>query len=357
MKINLASTRFAFILMAVLTALIVVSAIVPQRDLAQNQIVDWREMLGDGYVVIEKLRFDRIYTSPLFLITVTLMCISLVAGNIKRIGRLRKVRSVRGRTRILGSILFHFALIIVIAGTSLNHLYKSRVVFGITEGQRIVDRPEAYFRDFSGPLARTPSDRFVIGLEEIDTEYRVGEVETEAAYISVAGRGSREPASDYIRVNHPLRLDGVEFHLGSQIGYSPEIAISNGNGGREFRSFVRLARQRTEDGTIDADMVFLDEDSTRVDLQIVAGTGPGGPETMVQVDSGGERLYSGIPGATGVTLADGRTISVPRLRRWCYVEAIRNPFMSMVFTGFWIALASLVFTVVPRMLPTRRSAS
>jgi cytochrome c biogenesis protein ResB len=357
MKVNLASTRFAFFLLATLTLFIVISAIVPQRDIAQNQIVDWQHLLGDGYVVIEKLQMDRIFTSPMFLITVVLMCINLIAGNAQRVGRLRKVRSARGRTRILGSILFHFAIIIIIAGTSLNHLYKSRVVFGITEGQRIADRPEAYFRDFSGPFARTTSDRFVIGLEEVDTAFRVGEVETKAAYISVAGTGGREPAADYIRVNHPLRLDGVEFHLGSQIGFSPELSVSDGDGQQEFRSFVRLARQRTEDGAMDADMVFLGNDSTRVELKIVAGTEPGEPQTMVLVESGGEELYSGVPGAAGVTLADGRTISVPRLRRWCYVEAIRNPFISMVFTGFWIALGSLVFTLVPRMLPARRSAS
>lgn len=357
MKFNLASTRFAFVLMAILTSLIVVSAIVPQRDLAQNQIIDWQQVLGDGYVVVERLQMDRIFTSPLFLVTVALMCINLIAGNAQRIERLRKVRSTRGRTRILGSILFHFALIVVIAGTSLNHLYKSRVVFGITEGQRIADRPEAYFRDFSGPFARTASDRFVIALEEIDTAYRVGEVETKAAYISVAGRGGGEPTAAYVRVNHPLRLDGVEFHLGSQIGYSPELSVSGGDGGQEFRSFVRLARQRTEAGVVDADMVFLRTDSTRVEMKVVGGVGSEAPETMVMVERDGERLYSGFPGAEGVTLADGRTISVPRLRRWCYVEAIRNPFMNIVFAGFWSALGSLVFTLVPRMVPSRRKAA
>lgn len=357
MKINLASTRFAFVLMTVLTVLIVLSAIVPQRELAQSQIVDWRHTLGDGYVVIEKLQLDHIFTSPLFLITVTLMCINLIAGNARRIGRLRKTRSARGKTRILGSILFHFALIVVVAGTALNHLYRSRVVFGLTEGQRIADRPEAYFRDFSGPFAKTASDRFVIGLEEIDTEFRVGEVETEAAYISVAGRGGREPAASHIRVNHPLRLDGVEFHLGSQIGYSPELAVADENGSQEFRSFVRLARQRIEAGIMDADMVFLGRDSTRVEMKMVAPSESEPPQTMVMVEKDGEELYRGFPGAGGAFIADGRMISVPRVRRWCYVEAIRNPFMSMVFTGFWVALGSLVITLVPRMVPIRRKTA
>jgi len=357
MKINPASTRFAFVLMAVLTVLIIVSAIVPQRDIAQNQIVDWRGMLGDGYVIIEKLQLDRIFTSPLFVITVALMCVNLIAGNVQRIRRLRKVRSTRGKTRILGSILFHFALIVIIAGTSLNHLYKSRVVFGITEGQRTADRPESYFRDFSGPFANTTRDRFVIGLEEIDTAFRVGDVETEAAYISVAGRGGREPAASYIRVNHPLRLDGVEFHLGSQIGYSPELAVADENGRQEFRSFVRLARQRTEAGVMDADMVFMGRDSTRVEMKMVAPSESESPQTMVMVEKDGAELYRGFPGAGGASIADGRMISVPRLRRWCYVEAIRNPFMGMVFAGFWVALGSLVITLVPRIIPVRRKTA
>jgi hypothetical protein len=358
MKINLASTRLAFVLLAVLAGLILLSALIPQRDFAQHQIMDWREALGSGYVVIEKLNLDRIYTSPVFLITIALLSVSLVAGNVKRIGRLTKIRNTRTRMRLLGSIVFHFALLLVVGGAVLNHMYRFRVVFGLTEGQRATTSPDSYFRDLSGPWCQVENQDFVVGVDQVHPELQVGDVTTEAAEISVARGSGAPPASGIIRVNHPLRRDGLEFHLGARIGYSPEVAVTGGDGEKLFRSFVRLAHRPGHDEMVDSDFVFLPEDSTRILLSVSDGD-ESGPQaqTLVTVERDGQELYNGYPGIEGEGLPGGGTIAVPRLRRWCYVEAIRNPFMSVVFAGFWIALAGLVITLVPRLMPARSSAS
>jgi hypothetical protein len=358
MKINLASTRLAFILLAMLAGLVLLSALVPQQGIAQHQIVDWRAALGSGYVVIEKLGLDRIYTSPLFLLTVAALSVSLIAGNVRRIDRLRKIRNTRTRMRLTGSIVFHFALLLIVAGSALNHMYRFRIVFGLTEGQRASSSPDSYFRDLSGPLCRTENDVFTIGVEQVHPEWSIGDVTTEAAEISVAGARDVEPSKALVRVNHPLRRDGLEFHLGSRIGYSPEVAFSDDEGNKVFRSFVRLAQRPGEGKTVNADFVILPEDSTRIALSVTDGPGPDSQvRTRVTVERGGQQIYNGFPGTEGTGLPDGREIAVPRLRRWCYIEAIRNPFMSVVFAGFWIALAGLVITLVPRLMPARSSVS
>jgi hypothetical protein len=358
MKINLASTRLAFVLLAILAGLILLSALIPQRDFAQHQIMDWRAVLGGAYVVIEKLGLDRIYTSPVFLITVALLSVSLIAGNVKRIARLRKIRNVRTRMRLLGSIVFHFALLLVVAGAVLNHMYRFRVVFGLTEGQRATASAGSYFRDLSGPWCRVEDNRFVVGVNQVHPEWQIGDVTTEAAEISVAKDGDASPSTGLIRINQPLRRDGLEFHLGSQIGYSPELAVTDGEGNKLFRSFVRLAHRPERGGMVDADFVYLPEDSTRVLLSVAGGSEPGSnTQTLVTIERNGHEIYNGYPGIEGEGLPDGRSIAVPRLRRWCYVEAIRNPFMSVVFAGFWIALAGLVITLVPRLMPARSGAS
>jgi hypothetical protein len=185
----------------------------------------------------------------------------------------------------------------------------------------------------------------------------VGEVETKAALIKVAGHKESVPTEGVIRTNHPLKKDGLEFHLGSQIGYSPELAVADNDGQPLFRSFVRLSRQRTEDGMIDADFVYLPHDSTRIEMTMVAGLEPGSPRPLISVEQDGREVFAGYPGTEGVELPDGRRVAIPRLRRWCYVEAIRNPFMDLVFVGFWLALGSLAITLAPRMMPARRTAS
>ncbi len=358
MKINLASTRLAFVLLAVLAGLILLSAIVPQRDFAQHQILDWRAALGSGYVVIEKLGIDRIYTSPVFLVTIALLSVSLVAGNTRRIGRLKKIRNARTRMRLLGSVVFHFALLLVVGGAVLNHMYRFRVVFGLTEGQRATTLPGSYFRDLSGPWCQAEDQDFVVSVEEVHPELEIGEVTTEAARISVTPGNGAPPARGVIRVNHPLRRDGLEFHLGARIGYSPELAVTNSDGDKIFRSFVRLSHRSEHDGMVDADFVFLPGDSTRVLLSVTGGNDPDSDaRTLVTVERDGEEIYNGYPGIEGEGLPGGGNIAVPQIRRWCYVEAIQNPFMSVVFAGFWIALAGLVITLVPRLMPARSSAS
>jgi hypothetical protein len=354
MNINLASTRLAFMLLVLLALLILLSAVVPQRGIAQDQILDWRAALGGSYIVIEKLGLDRIYTSPIFLGTVALLSLNLFAGNIQRIGRFFRISDTHRRIRLLGSILFHFSLLLIVAGATLNHLYRFRVVFGLTEGQQAMDLPRDYFRDFSGPLCRAQSGRFTIKLERIHPKWQVGEVTTEAAEIGITGTGESTSAAGIIRVNHPLHGEGLEFHLGSQIGYSPELTVFASDGSELFHSFVRLARRPDDNGMIDADFVFLPQDSTRIELRMVTDHEDGEmARTQVTVERDGQQLYSGYPGPAGADLPDGQNVAVPRLRRWCYVEAIRNPFMQLVFTGFWIALAGLAFTLAPRWFPRR----
>jgi cytochrome c biogenesis protein ResB len=354
-KINLASNRFAFIVLAVLAGLIFLSAVIPQQGIAQDQILDWRDLLGRGYVVIEKLWLDRIYTSPLFLGVAGLLCVNLVAGNVVRIRRLRASRAVRTRVRLIGSVFFHFALPLIIVGATLNHLYRFGVVFGLTEGQTARDLPADYFREFSGPLCRTQYGKFTIGLDRVHPALPVGDTTTEAAEIRVVSFGGGTTTNGVIRVNRPVRWQGLEFHLGAQIGYSPELKGTNPAGRELFRSFVRLARRREEDGTVDADVVFLPTDSTRIELKILFGPEPSdSARTWVAVERDGREIYSGEPRFQGAQLPGGQRVAVPRLRRWCYVEVVRYPFMNVVFAGFWIALGGLIVTLVPRLVPRRK---
>jgi cytochrome c biogenesis protein ResB len=355
MKINLASTRLAFFLLVLLAGFILISALVPQEGISEDRIVDWQGLLGNNYAFIEKLGLDSIYTSPPFLIVVALMTINLLMGNLSRIKRLRQARSYRNRFRLSGSIVFHFALTAILVGAVLNHLHRYRVVYSLTEGQTARNLPQDHFRDFSGPLCQSSGDMFEIRLDRFYEQWRVGPATAQAAEIGVSENTSGAATTGVIRTNNPLRSNGLEFHLGAHFGYSPELVVTDADGHKMFRSFVRLARQKHGAEIIDADYVLLHEGDTKIELYITAGNDPEANEkTLVMVERRGEEIYRGYPGVAGALLPDGTTVSVPRLRRWCYVEAVRNPFMNMVFAGFWVALAGLVFTLAPRLLPPPR---
>jgi hypothetical protein len=47
---------------------------------------------------------------------------------------------------------------------------------------------------------------------------------------------------------------------------------------------------------------------------------------------------------------DNLTLTVPRMRRWCYIDVVENPFLSLVFVGFWTGLGGMVIGFVPRLI-------
>ena len=62
-RIDLASTRLAFVLLALLVVHIVAAAIIPQQGIAQDQFLDLVPQSGAVHETIEFLRLDRIYTT------------------------------------------------------------------------------------------------------------------------------------------------------------------------------------------------------------------------------------------------------------------------------------------------------
>lgn len=346
----LASTRLAFVLIAALVVLIVVSAVIPQRGLEEGQILDWREALGERYAFIERLGLDRIYFSPPFFVVLSALAVNLVAGNVRRFRTVLRVERTLLKARHVGSIVFHFSLLVIVGGIVLNYLFKFHGVFGLTEGQTRHDRPEEYFRTFTGPLWADAWDRFEISLERVHEIYEIGDTSTEAAEIGV--RVSPEDPTDRatIRINRPFAWRGLEFHLGPRIGFSPELLVVDGDGGQVFRSFVRLKTQMVDGKPAYEDFVILPGDSVHVQLAVSADRASDrAPETRVTVQRGREVAFRGAV-APGDTARVGELgVSVPRVRRWCYVEVVRAPYLGVVFAGFWAALAGLAISALARI--------
>jgi cytochrome c biogenesis protein ResB len=246
MKLDSGLNRIAFFLIATLVALIVLSAIIPQQDYAEEQVLDWRELLGDAYAVVTALGLDRIYFTPFFFIVLGCLGVTLALGNIRRFHLVYRVEGTLLRARHLGSIIFHLALLLIMTGVILNYLFKFNGVFALTEGQSARDAATAYFRVFAGPLRAQANDRFRITLETVHNAFPVEASTTEAADIMVLPAAAATPLAATIRTNAPLAWNDLEFHFGSLTGFSPELHVSDTGGGTLFRGFVRLATRRAK---------------------------------------------------------------------------------------------------------------
>jgi len=352
-RVNIASTRLAFFLIALVTLQIFVSAIVPQRDLAVGQVIGWRSTFQD-HPLVDRLWLDRIYFSPVFLASLSLLGINLLAGNVRRFRTVWRVDRNLLKARHLGSIVFHLALLIVITGVLLNNLYRFSGVYGMTEGQEVGDEESYYMRQSKGLLRGDRSGRFRLRLERVDRFHEVGDAVTEEALVRLNPSDGGLPHAAGIRINQPLKWRDLEIHLGGVTGYSPELVILDDNNQAVFRSFIRLKATRTLDSIQHEDFIMLQDGTLSLNVRVVPE--PGDPQVFgrwLTVTRNDSTLFSGELAVADTVVAGDMRIAIPRMRNWCYLHVMGNPLLWLVFSGFWLGLAGMAITVVARVIPGR----
>lgn len=355
MNIGKALNRTAFFLIAILLVLIVLSAVIPQREIASGQIADWQEILGGRYAIIEKLGLDRIYYTPFFFVVLGLLGINLLWGNVRRFRSIYKSKSNLFRARYLGSIVFHLSLLIIIAGVLLNFLYKYEGELALTEGQRAADRPADYFREFKGPLYRGGYENFAL---KLDTLHRMPDTSDPGGVAEVTlfpAVGSEQTAD--ISINHPYKWNDIEFHIGQKIGYSPEIQLMGQDGSTVFRAFMRVAIVAEGNREVHRDFIFIPERDLRVGVEVISsGSGGESYSFPISVHRDAELLYEGSLNPGDTAEFENHKLVLPRIRNWCYIGVVRSPYLNLVFFGFWSALAGMALGLVSRIISTGRKS-
>ncbi len=350
-----ASTRLAFFLIAILVLLVVLSAVIPQKEIATGRIVDLQDRLGSGYRVIELLKLDEIYTAPYFFVLLGLLSVNLAAGNVRRFRIIYRTERTLLHARHLGSILFHLSLLVIVGAVILNYLYRFEGVFSLTEGQS--ETEAGYFRTFSGPLHSSESDRFQIALETFYEAYRVNGDSIEAAQIALSPASGQVPMAAVIWTSQPFLWNSMKFHMGARSGYSPELLVEDSAGQVLFRSFVRLATLKQNGEARYFDSVYVPGAGIEVAIEVRPAVSPEDPVRFdVRVHRDGNGLFSGSVSTAEAVTFDGLRLSVPRLRRWCYIAVVESPYLNLVFFGFWAALAGLTISLVPRIMRRERTA-
>lgn len=350
-----ASTRLAFFLIAFILLLIVLSAIIPQKDTAAGQMFDWQKLLGDNYSIIQTLKLDQIYESPYFFILLGLLGINLIFGNIRRFRIIYKTDKNLIKARHIGSIIFHLSLVLIMSGIILNYLYRFDGVLAITEGQSVVDKTEAYTHIFKGPLYNDPYGRFEITNNKFYTDYNINNTQTTAAEISLKDSPIAPKTTNIIATNFPLRFNGLEFHYGRLYGYAPEILLLDSLDNILFKSFVRVAVQEQNNKKIYADYIIIPQTGHKISIKVLPNYQQKDStffNLMVEKDT--EILYEGTVGLNDTVTFDTFKMTVPRLRYWCYINVVKSPFLKLVFISFWTAIIGLTIGFIPRVIGERK---
>ncbi len=351
MKINLASTRLAFILIGLLLSLIVISAIIPQQDIAQDQIVDWQKNLGDNYKYIEYLNLDQIYTTPFFFIVVGLLTVNLIFCNVQRFRLIYKTNRKLIQTRYLGSIIFHLSLVFLLIGVVLNYLYKFEGVLALTEGQSIVENSNDYTRIYQGPFYSEEYGRFKIKHIAYHPTYIINEKEASASEILLQDSPNAPETTVVLTTNYPFTYNGLEFHYELQNGYSPEVIVIDSTGKTIFKRFIRLAIQRSKDNTIHADYYVLKDYNMKITIKATPRQNLIDSTLFnLDVEINDNLLYQGTIELNDTISYNGYKLVIPRLRQWCYYHIVKSPFLNLIFGSFWMALFGMTIGLISRVI-------
>jgi cytochrome c biogenesis protein len=138
------------------------------------------------------------------------------------------VAAEKGYLRETGNLVFHIALLVLLAGIALSGLYGYKGTVLVTQGSGFANAREAY--DVFEP-SRLFSDSqlapFSFTLRRFSAAYQSnGEPTAFNAFIAYKSSPSAAPAPYDIRVNHPLNLPGAKVFLVGH-GYALRLKVTN----------------------------------------------------------------------------------------------------------------------------------
>lgn len=286
----------------------------------------------------------------------------------------------KGYARETGNLVFHVAVLAIIAGVAAGALfgYEGRAI--VVEGTGFTNTAIAYDELEPGRLTRVDDlPPFTLELDDFDAEYTEGGVPTEFRADVRYAAGLDEPRRRAtLRVNHPLTVAGSRVYLLAH-GYAPRIVVRDRDGDvlyDEVTPFlpqdgsflstgvvkvpdvatglpqigVRAAFLPTVDVTRDGRLFSRFPDATAPALTYEAfagdlGLDSGVPQNVYELDTarmvrtGGGLL---LPGETSPPLAGGATMTFVGFREWANLQVARDPAQRPVLGAAVLALGGVI---------------
>lgn len=296
---QLTSMRTALLLLLLLALAAVPGSVVPQSDVAPNDVTQWRARHPDLAPWYDRLGLFSVYDSPWFSAVYLLLMVSLVGCILPRsavywkalrtpppaaprrlsrlpsyaaartaeppeavleraqavLGKRHRVRTEsdavsaeRGYLREAGNLVFHIAVIVVLVGFAYGQLfgYKGGAIVLVGNGfsnsltQYDEFAPGSFFDPGHLPPTSLTVDDFEV--EFLTEGASAGQPLDFTAHVSYTEAPGEEPQDFDLEVNHPLQLDGVSIFLVGH-GYAPKLTVRDGNGDVAYSGAVPFLPQ------------------------------------------------------------------------------------------------------------------
>jgi cytochrome c biogenesis protein len=149
------------------------------------------------------------------------------------------ISAEKGYLREVGNLLFHIALLALLASVGLGGIFGYKANRLLVTGQSFANTPTALDVFRPGRLV-SPSDLqpFSVALQSFSATYvssgpQLDEPQTFNAALRYSAAPNAPTRSYDLRVNHPLTVDSVSVYLIGH-GYAPEFKVTDGHGNVVF---------------------------------------------------------------------------------------------------------------------------
>ena len=144
-----------------------------------------------------------------------------------------------GYLRETGNLVFHLALVLVIVGVAIGHVFGWKGDVIVPVGQTFTNTQTRFDTLSPGPWVDTASDLrpFTVRVDSMDVTFeeevtgrgQFGQPRDFTARVTVADEPGAPTRSDVVQVNHPLEMDrATVFLLGN--GYAPVVTVRDAKG-------------------------------------------------------------------------------------------------------------------------------
>src|SRR6478672_1896790 len=287
---QLTSMRTALFLLLLLAIAAVPGSIWPQRNIDAGRVADYLAQHRSLGPWLDRLGFFDVYSSPWFAAIYLLLFVSLVGCVVprsrihwhamrampprapRRLERLpehgevtveaepaavlaaarealrrkrfrvhaheaESLSAESGYLRETGNLVFHLALIVVIVGIAVGHLFGWRGDVIVPTGETFSNTISAYDTIDPGPWVDAESlTPFSVAVDKLDVTFEEkamgaqrGAPRDFTAYTTTRDSPDAAPQKQVLKVNHPLSMGGASvFLLGN--GYAPVVTVRDAKG-------------------------------------------------------------------------------------------------------------------------------
>jgi len=350
---------WAIVLIALLIITLLTAAVIPQTgQVTASHLENWQADHPTLNAIGNALGLNDLVTSWWVLVLALLIALLLAYDftlrlrGITRSGKKLSKQAFKTRMGIYGSLFFHLCLITIFLGAVIDLTFGFHGTIFLTEGQAEHESPATYAYVKNGLIGDRAHKGFTFRLIRYDPAYGGHGMTAPAALMRFYLDGN-VAGEQWISVNHPASVSGVRVYLRDEVGYTPYFEIYDTAGTPQYRSFVRLAAQRTDGGIVHGDYI-----PQPGDRHLYCAVHPDSGDTLQLAFSEREgepvTAYLTPPGTTTV---DDLHVYVREVRRWVRFEFSCHPGEPVVFAGIWGAILGLAWRFAfpqPRLEGTGR---